>query len=361
MSGRITSDMLLVGSLPVDTTEAAFRYGAELYGDLTFALPDGETGPRAPWVPYDRDTLVRCHPDVVTVAESRRQAGERVHAHNTPLLRLRDDVTEMRFESWPRIDDAIESYGVFCDLRHQGVIPPGLRFQVCLPFPASVVGASFKVAFGHDYAIAGPAFEDLVVREVARLLEHVPAEDLAVQWDVCTEVLDLEGVVAWTEGDPWDRFTGPIRRLAPMVPGDVLMGYHLCYGTAGEWPMFEARDLELVVRMANYATEHSGRSVDWFHLAGPRYFRSEDERFYWPLSGLRVDGARVFLGIVLPIDGVAGLERRRMTACRYLHDFGLAMYCGFGRTPGQDPLQTMREHAEVVRAGLGIGAGARTA
>ena len=30
-------------------------------------------------------------------------------------------------------------------------------------------------------------------------------------------------------------------------------------------------------------------------------------------------------------------------------DFGVAMYCGFGRQPGADGTETMREHARVVR------------
>jgi hypothetical protein len=51
--------------------------------------------------------------------------------------------------------------------------------------------------------------------------------------------------------------------------------------------------------MANHAIEHSGRRVDWLHLAGPRHTRSEDESFYRPLAGLRPGDARVFLGIIL--------------------------------------------------------------
>ena len=50
-----------------------------------------------------------------------------------------------------------------------------------------------------------------------------------------------------------------------------------------------------------------------------------------------------------PLDGVAGLRRRHATASRYLSDFGVAMYCGFGRQPGADGSETMREHARVVR------------
>jgi hypothetical protein len=35
--------------------------------------------------------------------------------------------------------------------------------------------------------------------------------------------------------------------------------------------------------------------------------------------------ARVFPGIVLPLDGTSGLRRRHATASRYLGDFGVAM------------------------------------
>jgi hypothetical protein len=85
-------------------------------------------------------------------------------------------------------------------------------------------------------------------------------------------------------------------------------------------------------------------------MAGPRYLRSEDERFFAPLRDLDIGATRVFLGIVLPIDGVPGLRRRHATARRYLDDFGVAMYCGFGRQPGRDGAETMREHADTVRA-----------
>jgi hypothetical protein len=104
------------------------------------------------------------------------------------------------------------------------------------------------------------------------------------------------------------------------------------------------------VRMANCAVADSGRPVDWLHMAGPRYLRSEDERFFAPLRDLDVGDTRVFLGIVLPIDGVAGLRRRWATASRFLDDFGVAMYCGFGRQPGRDGEETMREHSATVRA-----------
>ena len=352
MPARVTSDLLLVGSLPAESAEEALRAGAELFGDLVFALPDGETGPRAAWVGYERERLMRPHPDIETVENTASPTGIPRHAYETPVFRIRDGVTELRFDSWPRIDDAIASYGLFRDLREQGAIPEGVRFQVCLPFPSSALNA-FKVDFAHDYPIAVRAFEDLFDREMQRLTDAVPPEDLALQWDVCYEVLDAEGVVAWFSEGAWERFARSVERLTPQIPEDVLVGYHLCYGTFPEWPMYEARDMGLIVRMANHAVARSGRRVDWVHLAGPRYLRSEDDGFFRPLEDLDVGDARVFLGIVLPIDGVAGLRRRHATASRHLADFGVAMYCGFGRQPGQDGMETMREHRRVVTEMLG--------
>ncbi len=68
------------------------------------------------------------------------------------------------------------------------------------------------------------------------------------------------------------------------------------------------------------------------------------------MAGLEPGDARVYLGIVLPIDGTPGLMLRRATASKFLTDFGVAMYCGFGRQPGVDGNETMREHRRVTRA-----------
>jgi hypothetical protein len=350
MAPRVSSDLLLVGSLPADSTENALRAAGELFGDLVFALPDGETGPRAGWVSYERERLVRPNPAVDTVQETASPTGLPRHAYETPVFKIRADAGgKLHWDSWPRIDDAIASYQVFRRLREDGVLPAGVRFQIGLPFPSSALNG-FKADFASDYPVAEPAFEDLVARELRRLTEAIPPGDLAVQWDVCYEVLDIEGVLAWTAPGAWERFTGPVGRLTRLIPDEVLVGYHLCYGTFPEWPMYEARDMSLLVRMANHAVANSGRTVDWLHLAGPRYLRSEDDGFFAPLADLEPGDARIYLGIILPIDGVPGLIRRKTTASRHLADFGVAMYCGFGRQPGRDGMETMRAHREAALA-----------
>ena len=349
MAPRVNSELLLVGSLPADSAESALRSAAGFFADLVFALPDGETGPRAAWVGYERERLVRPNPDVTVVTETASPTGIPRHAYETPVFAIRPGAAGLHWDSWPRIDDAIAGYEVFRGLREDGVIPAHLRFQVGLPFPASALNG-FKADFAADYPVAARAFEDLAGRELARLTAAVPPGDLAIQWDLAYETQDQERVLAWTPEGAWERFAGPVTRLTRQIPEETLVGYHLCYGTFPEWPMYEARDMALLVRMANFAVASSGRPVDWLHLAGPRYLRSEDRSFFRPLADLEPGDARVFLGIVLPIDGEAGLRRRHATASRYLGGFGVAMYCGFGRQPGADGTETMREHARVTRA-----------
>ena len=270
------------------------------------------------------------------------------HAYETPVFGVRPGVTELHWDSWPRIDDAIAGYQVFSALRTEGVIPAHLRFQVGLAFPSSALNG-FKADMAADYPVAERAFTDLAARELKRLTEAIPPTDLAIQWDPAYETQDLEGVLAWMPKGAWERFAGPVTRLARLIPEEVLVGYHLCYGTFPEWPMYEARDMGLLVRMANFAVANSGRTVDWLHLAGPRYLRSEDRSFFRPLADLEPGDAHLFLGIVLPLDGAPGLHRRHATASRYISGFGVAMYCGFGRQPGADGTETMREHGRVVR------------
>jgi hypothetical protein len=86
VASRADSELLLVGSLPAGSAETALRAAAGFFGDLVFALPDGETGPRAAWVGYERERLVRPNPDVVVVRETESPTGIPRHAYETPVL-----------------------------------------------------------------------------------------------------------------------------------------------------------------------------------------------------------------------------------------------------------------------------------
>jgi hypothetical protein len=63
-----------------------------------------------------------------------------------------------------------------------------------------------------------------------------------------------------------------------------------------------------------------------------------------------VKGARVYLGA---IHNMATLQARLDIARKFLPDFGLAAYCGFGRTPPAELPQILRDHLTALRiAGL---------
>jgi hypothetical protein len=95
MARRVNSDLLLVGSLPADSTEEALRAASQFFGDLVFALPDGETGPRAGWVSDERERLARPNPGVVVVQETESPTGLPRHAYETPVFGIRPGVTEL--------------------------------------------------------------------------------------------------------------------------------------------------------------------------------------------------------------------------------------------------------------------------
>ena len=97
MARRVNSELLLVGSLPADSAEFALRSAAGFFGELVSALPDGETGPRAGWVSYEREKLVRPNEGVVTLAETESTSGLPRHAYETPVFGIKPGVSKVRW------------------------------------------------------------------------------------------------------------------------------------------------------------------------------------------------------------------------------------------------------------------------
>ena len=60
-------DILLVGSIPLDTAEQVFRdFGKPLAGALK-TMPDGEVGPRKHWISRIHYQVLAGHPELETV------------------------------------------------------------------------------------------------------------------------------------------------------------------------------------------------------------------------------------------------------------------------------------------------------
>ena len=240
--------------------------------------------------------------------------------------------------------DAINSYFVFKTLREKGELPNHLRFQVSL---ASINSALPPRIFPDqsDLAKIRPGFTEALAAEAATIVNHIPSDDLAIQWDCATEVQDAYGAVpGQPKENAVERNVAQFRVLNRAIPEAVQLGYHFCFGTLGGWPRFSPADLSATVDLANATIEASGRRVDWIHIP---VLPDVGETFFAPLKNLKPHGAKVYLGVV---HNMNGFDERMALARKYLPEFGIAAYCGFGRVPPDQMPAVLEEHLQAIKA-----------
>jgi len=345
-------DLLLVGSIPLDSAEEVFRSFGETLGPSLKTMPDGEVGPRQHWISKIHYQVLSGHAELETVRRPSPDDGvERLNPRNAAdswLFKVKDGVERVRFgDSGWRLGyarDAINSYFVFRTLRESGVLAKHLRFQVSLP---SVNSALPPRIFPNpaDIAKIRPGFTDALAAEIGTIVRKIPNEDLAIQWDCATEVQDCYGALLGFLADgAIERNVDQFRQLSPLIPDAVMLGFHFCFGTLGGWPRFAPADLSATVALANAAVETSRRRVDWIHI--PVLDKASDA-FFAPLRELKPRGARVYLGVIHNMDG---FKQRVAMARKFLPDFGLAAYCGFGRIPRSEIPQVLNEHVQASTA-----------
>jgi len=184
--------------------------------------------------------------------------------------------------------------------------------------------------------------------EIDVIIRKIPPEDLAIQWDACVEVMDLEGSFPWTPKDnKLERNLAPVSALSPHIPGPTALGYHLCYGTLGGWPMVEPKNLSMTVKFANGAVARSGRRVDFVHIP---ILDTEDESYFAPLEDLDVGDAKVYFGVIHDLSRKDAFMRRLEMLKKYVPKFGLAAPCGLGRHRPDEVRGLLKEHVEALRA-----------
>jgi hypothetical protein len=352
----VSGELLLVGSIPLDTPKDVFETFGPPLGQYLFAMPDGEVGPRRHWISRVHYQILAAHPELEVVQRPAPDENgvERQHprgAADAWWFKVKDGVKQVRFgdPGW-RLGyarDALNSYFVFQTLKEKGVLPSHLRFQVSVPMVNSVLPPRIFPNQG-DLAKIRPGYEAAIRAELATIIEKIPANELAIQWDCSTELQDAYGSIPGypLEGSI-ERNLSEVRNLSPHIPPQVALGYHFCFGTLGGWPRFQPDDLGQAVELANGFVKASGRKVDWIHI--PVLDRSDDG-FFAPLENLNPQGARVYLGM---IHNMGGFRSRLQTARKYLPEFGLGAYCGFGRLPVEELPQVLADHLEATMIASG--------
>lgn len=346
----MSKDLLLVGSIPLDTVEDVFGQFGRTLGGYLMSLPDGEVGLRRHWISRVHYQVLAIHPDIEILRRPRPDDGvEQLFPHDASdswQFRLRPSATQPRFgEPGWRLGfarDAVGSYFMFKTLRQQGVLPPHLRFQVALPTVNSMLPPRIFPEPG-DVAKLTPGLTEILQSEVATIVSNIPNDDLAIQFDCVTEIQDAYGGIPELPPDgAIERNLGQIRSILHAIPARVAVGFHFCFGTLGGWPRFRPNDLGPAVMLANAFVETSGRQVEWLHVP---VLDDADDAFLAPLTALKPRGARVYLGVVHHMDGFAA---RVAAARRFLPQFGIAGYCGFGRMPSSDMPRVLAEHLQAI-------------
>ena len=328
----------LVGSVPLASSEAVFRTLAAEIGDRLRRIPDGETGPRSDWIVWQLPVFTTQQQlEVVPPGPDSWRPLPRVRvAEGAPPDRI-------LFGALGYADAAIASYRVFARLKRDGVVPVACRFQVCLPTPLAPISA-FVVP--EHQALLEPAYEERLLAELQVILEDVPSDQLAIQWDTNFEFGMLEGVFPVWFGDIKGGILERLLRLARHVPPDVQLGYHFCYGDDRHRHYKEPADAGKLVEVANALAASLGRPLNWIHLPVPR--ERFDEPYYAPLRELRLrPETELYLGLVHHTGGVDGTLRRMEVARGFISGFGVATECGWGRRPPSTIPELLQIHGAL--------------
>jgi hypothetical protein len=353
------SDVLLVGSLPYETADEAFRAAGSLLDGHVGWLPDGEPGPRQIWVGMMLDLVFSKHPDIEetkappahkipTTPDEEVVDGPGEELEGMWLFQVKPG-RKIHFDNLKYGGFATESYEVFRRLRDEGTIPPGVRFQMSLPSPHSAIDGCFESP--DQWPDVYAAYVEGIRGEINKALETIPADDLVIQWDVALEFLDLFlGDKNWlrywpklTFEEKFERHAAQLDELWQGIPDETLLGIHWCFGTWGGWPMADLPDLDLCVRMSNEAKQRFGRRLDYVHMP---VVPEPSDAFFAPLEHLDIGDTKVFLGMVHHTDEIEDFRRRRDLARKYLSSFGIGSVCGYGRLDPKQLPDVLRVHAE---------------
>ena len=322
-----TSGVLLLGSLPLASSEESFRAALAAVPGRLERIPDGETGFRGNFIGFQ-------HP-VFPIDTVQPRWGGQPSSQKTHKV---SDLGSTKYD-----DFALESFEVFQRLQNAGTIPPDTRFQVCFPSPLGVVRGFIES--DHCAAIE-PLYEEKLLEAVRRVQDNIPASKLSIQWDLPFEI----GMIEYSHGrfedpyyEPWFSNTDVVPailervvRLASAVDVEVDLGFHLCYGDMGHVHFVEPGNTGLLVDFANAIVQKvsSVHAIKYVHMPVPK--SRTDAAYYAPLRNLQLNDTKLYLGLIHPNDAEGTRQRIEAAKGAYHGSFGVASECGLGRTSKEE-------------------------
>jgi hypothetical protein len=340
-----------VGSIPLPDAETVFRRLAETTGPYLQRLPDGETGIRKTWIRFLQQVLA-----------------------DNPAIEVATDVAPFKFTQWdgkllreiPRLrikpganpdpatfetgyaDMAVQSWQLFERLQREGVIPASVKFQISLPTP---IAPTYNNMVPSDRPRLLPALTEHLIGEVTKIAATMPNGHIALQWDVCQEVLAWEG---YYEPGPIDFRTETIDTLTQIgnaVPAAIELGYHLCYGSPADEHCIQPKDMAVMVEIVNATSARVNRPIQFFHMPVPK--GRTDDAYFTPLDNLRLHPeTKLYLGLV-HYDDAAGDAARIAAARRHVRVDGVATECGMARGDPERLPSLLAAHVRAAQTAAG--------
>ena len=301
------SEVLLVGSVPLSSTQEVFTTAFKALPNRLRRIPDGETGSRQNFIGWQHGVLP------IAIVQPRWGGGpapEKGTIHFTT-----DDFKPTGYD-----DQALASYAVFYEQRKAGIIPPGVRFQVSLPTPYNVIRGFRETEFCLDVE---SLYEARMLQALRKIQEAIPASDLAIQFDLASEVAALEADRGRIEDPYLKPYFSPVKEglverighLVDAVGPSVELGFHLCYGDLGHVHFVQPQDTSVLVELANtlVVTVGATHPISYFHIPVPK--DRIDAAYYEPLADLSIGDSQLYLGLVHPNDEAGtktGSKRHRL-------------------------------------------------
>jgi hypothetical protein len=338
-----------VGSIPLPDAETVFQTLSAATGPRLKRLPDGETGIRKTWIRFLQGVLAE-NPAIEVahdVPPFRFMQWDGKLIREIPRLRIKPGMTiDPATIKTGYADMAIESWEKFERLQRAGVIPAGVKFQISLPTP---IAPTYNNLVPADRPGVLPALTAHMKGEVAAIAKALPQDRVAIQWDVCQEVLAWEGYYEPGPVDFRSEVIAVLTEIGDAVPAAVELGYHLCYGSPQDEHCVQPKDAAIMVEMVNAVAAGVKRPIEFFHLPVPQPRR--DDAFYAPLAGLQLrPETELYLGLVHR-DDAAGNAARLAAARRRARVDGVATECGMARGDPERFPALLAAHATTAASG----------
>jgi hypothetical protein len=336
------------GSVNLPDAETVMREISARIPSGVRRMTDGETGERGYWIMFQIQKFGQMpefeHATAGHAYETSSDAPEMAR------FRLAQGATAETID-WPNLGYA-DAYGgsfeVFDRLQREGSIPAGVRFQAQYPTPlASMAGTIVP----EDMPAVAVAYESALFADLATLLERIPHDRVAVQWDVAVEFGLLEGAMG--PAMPLEQVAPGLVRCVDVVPDDVPVGLHLCYGDYGHQHFAQPESVRMQVEVVNAVVAGARRPLNWASFTVPQ--ARADAGYFAPLRDLTAGPETELYFALVPYhpddqpEGTTAAQVRHIDAA--LPDgreWGICTECGMGRVAAADVPRLLDLHREIL-------------